>query len=287
MAWWVGAAIQAAPFVYNAIVGSSTQKEQANLNSEYALANSIAINQAGEVNASSILAMGSFNSSAALATARVENTKIQAVTDYNSGRTMAIADYNSQLLEQDALLVLEQSDLDIQQLKRQHEKALGRVEVSYAASGAIAGQDSAKLAVQDAKEQMDTEQMVVRRGADVQYRKLLNQAALSRFAGLEEANKMQLEARLLASTSSTNAALKAAGISTQAGIDANATTYNASVQASQALQSGMLASDKANDAADSAMWSNMFMAGTTLAGSYLDNKAKVDASNKLSSLLTT
>lgn len=277
MAWWVTGLLAAAPHIYSAFTKSGTESSQASLNAQYAAFNANAIRSTGELNASSILAIGDANAKLALAAAQGENVGVDVIADYNSERSIFLGEYNARLLEEEALLVLEQADLSLSQMKRQHDYALGRVKVAYAASGAIADTDSAGMAIEEQRRQQELDQFVVRRGADVQYSKLMDKAALSRWQGYEEANKMQLEARVMTSGNSLNSMLSAAGSLTQSAIDASTTKYNSSVKAGQAFQSGMLASDRMNSQANQSFWSGMFQAGTTLASSYIRGSAANDS----------
>ena len=287
MYWWIPAALQAGGMLYSAVSSSNRYAEQSSLDREYALANSLSIRESGKATAAGIGVIGEMNANAILLSAKVENASLEVITDYNSERSILLGEYNAGLLEEEALLVMEQNDIDIAQLKRQHDRTLGQIKAAHGASGAIMGQDTPGAVVEDAQRQMKTEQMIVRRGADVQFSKLMDKAALSRWQGYEEAVKMQLESKLTQLTSSTNAGLRALGVTTQSAVDRATTTYNASIKADQVFQQGMLSSDNNSAASSSALWGGVFNAATTLASGYYSNKAKQEQMGQIQSLLTT
>lgn len=272
-AWWVSSAIQAAPYVYGAVTDYSSSSRQSDLDSEYALSNSIAYNQAGEFNAKSIMALGAINSQAEFASMTSENLNVKALSKYNSEKSILLGEYNAQLEEQEALLVLEQANLDLVQLRRAQESQIGQIKTSHGASGAIMNQDTSGAVIADAEEQAELEQFVVQRGADVQFGKLMDSAAQSRWQGYEQANQIILEAALVTSSNITNTAIGASTTQAQAYLDATMTKYNSGIQADQVFQSGMLSSDNNAYSANSSLWSGIFQAGSTIASGYIANKA--------------
>lgn len=270
-AWWVSAAVEAAPYVYSAFSSSSSRSNQAGLDADYAMSNSLVTRQAGAANANSIMAVAGVNAKLALASAQSNNLKLKAVTEYNSEKSILLGEYNAQLQEQEALLVLEKANLDLVQLRKQQERQIGNIAVAHGASGAIMNQDTPGMVIADAETQAEDERFIVQRGADVQFSKLMDSAAQSRWAGYEQANKMIMENNLIMSNNDTNAKLSAIGTTTQGYMDASTTKYNAGVKADQVFQNGMLSSNSNNYMGSQALWSNMFMAGSSLVSSYLES----------------
>lgn len=283
--WWVGALIQAAPYVYSAVTSSSTYSEQSDTDAEYASLNALAISSAGEVNAEAITAIGEANATATILAAETSNVGTQAIADYNSDQAMFLADYNATLLEQEALIVLEEADLELSQLKTQQQYDMGAVKVAHGASGAIMDQDTSAAVTEALAWEQELDEFIVRRGADVEYANLMDEAAMSRWSGLEEATQIQLESALIQSSTTANAVLSASTTITQAEIDAEVTEYNADVSADSTYQSGMLSSETNDYSSDSSFWSGLFSASTTLASSYLKSQATSEESSALTSLL--
>lgn len=285
MAWWTTALMEAAPYIYSGVTGLLQGSRQSELTPQYALANSIAINQAGSANAKSVLAIGRLNSASQIAAAKATNMRIRELTKYNAEQTSFLGDYNAQVLENEALLVLESVGIDLRQLAREHERAAGDIKAAHGASGAIMGQDTAGVVMDDVRRQQELETFVVKRGADVRVTKLLDQAALSRYQGFQEANKITFEGALMEQSNIVNAGLSAFGTSAQARIDAVNIKNNAAIQASQMFQKGMLQSDQYAYAGSSAFWSGLFGASTSFASSYIDNKRKTQTYQGVTSLL--
>lgn len=281
MAWWTTAIIKAAPYVYSAITSRDANDRQAGITSEYALANSMAVTAAGEYNANAALTVAALNGRLTMEAAKVENAKLNAITDYNAKKSILLGEFNADLLEDEALLVLEQADVDLAQLKREQDKTLGKIKASHGASGAIMDQDTSGAVIDDAVSQMETDQFIVRRGADIQYTKVMNQATMSRWSGYEEADKMRNEAALASASNTINSNLQALGGMAQAEIDSGIIRTNAGIKAAEILQQGMLSSDASSYRADSSYWSGMFSAGTSLFSSYMKDKAARDNSSSL------
>lgn len=271
MAWWVSAAIKAAPYVYSAISGSQSSSQQADYDSEYALANSIAINQTARNNAQSILSVAKVNNAAQMASVEATNTRLRIIDERNIEQTIFLSEYNAQLDEQEALLVFEQANVDMKQLRREHGRQLGGIRASHGASGAMMDSGTTRLVVEDTERQQKYEEFIVQRGADVKFKKLLDSAALSRSTGYMEAGRIEIEGKLLESNNVLNARLGTIQTSAQSVIDATAVRNNGAVQSSQVLQQGMLSSDKNNYAASSSFWSGMFNTGASLLSSYLES----------------
>ena len=281
MSGWVELIIEALPYVYSAVSGYSQNKTQSNMEADAALANSLAIRNSGDANVNAIMTLGSVNARLAMEAAKMENANRQALIDSNIRSKLFLSNYEATLLENEALLIGEAVDLDIKQLERKHEKAIGAMRTNQAASGAIIDQDSPAQAVADAREQQELEKFIIRRGGDIQMQKLLDKAAYGRWEAGLEANTMAFEGRLLQSSNITGAFLRGFGITSQAMIDAGVTGYNASIGANQAFTTGMQKSDAYDSAASSAFWSGIFGAGTSAAKNYIDIKTEEDATKSL------
>jgi len=277
MAWWVGALIQAAPYIYSAIAGKNQGDNQSDITSTTALANSIAINAAGAANAKSVMAMAMLKANLGVAIAENQNVQVRALTDMNAERASFMGDYEASLLENEAALTVEAAGLDLKQLDRMHKQAIGDIKVNQAASGAIINQDTPADSINAAKEQQAMEEFIVRRGADIQYAKFMDAAALSRWEGNQEAQKITFEGRLLEQSNLTGAVVGGFGAIAQGTIDASAIKYNTTVAASQTMTTGLQKADAQSWAGSSAFWSGIFGAGTSIGSSYIKNKEKEDS----------
>lgn len=281
MTWWVDAIVTAVPYIYKGITGSKTASDQSDATANTALANAIAINSAAQVNANSILSMAKINEMNALASAKAENDNTSLITSYNVKSTLFLSEYEATLLDNEALLTAESANLDIKQLAINQAQAIGDMKVSHGASGAIMGQDSSKQSIDSALQQQEFERFVVRRGADIQIGKLQDAAAISRWQGQQTAGKIALEGQIIENNNTTGALLKNLNTAAQAGIDADSIMKNAAIQSGQTITTGNQVATYQSGVANSALYSGIFGAGTSVASSYIQEKAKEDSTDLL------
>lgn len=280
---WVSLILEVVPIVYGAVSNYNTSKAQSEMDADSALANSIAIKNAGAYNAKALQTIAAINSSIGIAGAQIENASNRAITEMNIDNKLFLSNYEASLLENEAMLIGEAAELDLKQLERKHVQAIGEMRTTQAASGAIIDQDTPALAVEDAKEQQELERFIVRRGADIQMAKLMDRAAFGRWEAALEANSMATSGRLLETTNIAGAFLKGFGISTQAGLDAGSVLYNSGVSSGQAYTTGMQKSDASANQASTSFWNGVFGAGSSVAKNYVNTKKENDVGN--SSLL--
>jgi len=285
MSGWVEVVLEVLPYVYSAYSGYTKNKEQSEMEAESALANSMAIKSSGAYNAKSFLAMSALNSQLGMLGAEAENMRIRAITDNNIKTKLFLTNYESSLLENEAMLVGEAAELDLKQLQRKHNQAIGDMRTSQASSGAIIDQDSPAIAVEDAKQQQELERFIIRRGADIQMAKLMDKAAYGRWEAGLEATSMAMEGRLLENSNIVGGMLKGFGMSAQGSIDAGAMLYNSGINANQAMITGQQKSDAYDSQASTSFWNGVFGAGTTVGKNYVKSKEEDDSTTNDSLLV--
>lgn len=249
---------------------SSDQKNAASTLRQ-AKANSDALLKTGKYNAASIMALGQLNMAMNLGMGNIETSIIRKKAEYNAGLRSMIGDYNATLLEDEARLVWEKADLDVEQLEEQYSVAEGKMQVGFGASGVIMNQDSPQDAIIDLRTSKALDTLIVRHGADIEAGKILDSAARSRWEGNLAAHQIITEGKLDIFGTYGSRYLNAVGAGAQAAINANSTMYNAEVSSWQTLTSGQISSTNQQNQATSNLVSGLFSAAANTYSSNLSN----------------
>ena len=207
--------------------------------------------QVAEFNAQFTQATSFANASISLLGASLSALTTEAVTAYNANVATVVSEYNASLFEQEAGLVYESLELDIDQFERVAAQAKGTATVFYGASGVVIDEprDTPANTLLDMDIERDLEIAIMRHNADIQAGKLLTAAAQTRFQGqvqtqqilfegLTAANLTRLQGGLSAIGTTTQGALDASIIRTQGTLDARAITANALIDANQFRKAG-------------------------------------------------
>jgi len=260
--------------VIGAVVGgalgyfSGDDGSSARLNSIYSEYNAIQMNRAGQINAAAIRGAAAANASMIMGAAGFNIENQFRLDSYNANLKSFLGDYNASLLEDEAALNWEASELELEQMENVFAREFGQLQVGYGASGVMMNQDTPQQVQIDAQTQHEMDVMIVRHGADIRSKKLLDSAARSRWEGNMAASSIMFEGLMNAAGTAGNALLNAAGVQTQGGINANMMAFNASVGANQTSMAGIFQHESWKSQDRQALASGLFQAGTAAGTAY-------------------
>jgi len=233
------------------------------LNSIYSQYNAIQTARSGLINAKAIRGAAAANASMIMGAAGFNIENQFRLDSYNANLKSFLGDYNASLLEEEARLEWEAFELELEQMENVFAREFGQLQVGYGASGVMMNQDTPQQVQLDAKTQHEMDVMIVRHGADIRSKKLLDSAARSRWEGNMAASSIMFEGLMNATGTAGNAVLNAAGVTTQAGINANMTAFNASVGANKISMGGIFQHESWKSQDRQALASGLFQAGST------------------------
>lgn len=263
----IGAVLGGALGYFSGDDGSGDQ-----LNSIYSQYNAIQQQRAGQINANAIRGAANANAALIMGAAGFNIENQFRLDKYNADLKSFLGDYNAGLLENEAALTWEAAELELDQMENVFEREFGRMKTGYGASGVMMNQDTPLVAQIDATTQYEMDVMIVRHGADIRSKKLLDSAARSRWEGNMAAASIMFEGKMNAAGMAGNAQVQAAGVLTQGGINADMMAYNASVGANQTSMAGIFQHDLYTSKDNQAFATGLFQAGTSAASSYYNSK---------------
>lgn len=242
--------------------GGIDQQNIANQNAAHA-------QQVAAWNADMILAQSAYSQSAVAAATMFSMAATQAaatmqigintkITQWNAEVRRAVAEYNASLLEDEAALVWEATELDIFQFERKMGGIIGSAVAGYGASGARIDEplDTPAQAILDIETERELEIAIMRHNADLAANKLLVAAAHSRWEGEVAARTLEFEGSMNNLATLTGAylnqmqtaaqgALDIQAIATQGQFDALRVRYGGQSSAYQYTQQGNAAMSNA------------------------------------------
>jgi hypothetical protein len=202
--------------------------------------------QVARYNASVARTVATANAGLALMGATASSQATTAITDYNARLQRAVSEYNASLLEDDAELIWQASELDVFQFERAAQVMRGAARAAYGASGVVLdiSTDTPSQVMLDMETEAALEVAIMRHNADIQAGRLLNAAAQSRWEGQVMANKILYEGYTSASLTMLQGAMGAAAELGLGYIQANQIEWQGARQAENILRNAWWGSEQ-------------------------------------------
>jgi hypothetical protein len=219
----------------------------------------------GKWNADSIIDMARLNMEVGTFASSLEVNEIMALAEYNADLRLMTSEYDAKLLEQDANLIYQTLGLNEYLLETEVNKIVASSQARFAANGLVVNEGTAADVTIDQRTQEAMQKFIYRLNADNNAKRILNEAALTRWNGEVEAETIMWEAKINASDVINDRLFENLGTYSQAAYDASNEIMNANLRAQGILDESVAQAGSYSNAASSAIWSGLFGAGVTAA----------------------